>query len=66
MQKTIDIMVNQNEKRSLESEKHIVLLEPKFPGIDYYEFQKYDEIIGIGYATAMNAGLIGRLSEKFE
>ncbi|EKE27334.1 MAG: hypothetical protein ACD_3C00223G0011 [uncultured bacterium (gcode 4)] len=53
LQKAIDIMMKQNEDRSLDiKEKNIIFLHPAFPWIDYYEFNKFDEIIEIGYNCA--------------
>ncbi|EKE29776.1 MAG: Phospholipase, patatin family [uncultured bacterium (gcode 4)] len=52
LQKAIDIMMKQNEDRSLHSWKNVILLHPNFPWIDYYEFNKYDEIINIWYKWA--------------
>ena len=53
IQKTIDIMMKQNEDRSLEFwNKNVILIRPKFSTIDYYEFHKYEEIIEIWYKTA--------------
>ncbi len=56
LQKTIDIMMKQNEDRSLNClKKNITLIHPKFPKIDYYEFLKYDKIIKIWYEAALNS-----------
>lgn len=53
LQKTIDIMMSQNEQRSLKTEwKNITYIHPKFPKIDYHEFHRFKEIIEIGYKTA--------------
>ncbi len=50
LQKTIDIMMKQNEDRSLKCKnKNILFINPKFPNIDYYEFYKFNEIIDIWY-----------------
>ena len=50
LQKTIDIMMKQNEDRSLNAKwKSIKYIHPSFPNIDYYEFHKYKEIIQIWY-----------------
>jgi hypothetical protein len=47
LQKTIDVMMKQNEDRSVHCGKKVVLLHPSFPDIDYYEFHKFAEIINI-------------------
>lgn len=52
LQKTIDIMLSQNESRSLSSRKDIVSIRPAFDGLDYYEFHKYHEFIISGYQKA--------------
>lgn len=53
MQKSIDILLFQNEEKSIQSSnKHITLIRPRFPEIDYYEFSRYEEIIDIGYSEA--------------
>ncbi len=55
LQKTIDIMMAQNEARSLASRPGVTLLHPRFEGIDYYEFHRHAEIVRIGYETAKAA-----------
>jgi len=56
LQKTIDIMMSQNEKNSVNiwknSWKNIVLLNPKFEWVDYWEFHKFEEIIEVWYSFA--------------
>ncbi len=53
LQKTFDIMMVQNEKNSLNTPwKDVTYLKPKFPHIDYREFDKYNELIDIGYQYA--------------
>ena len=58
LQKTIDIMMSQNEKNSVNiwknSGKNIFLLNPKFEWIDYWEFHKFKEIIEIWYNFGKN------------
>lgn len=49
IQKTLDIMMSINEKKSLNSSKNILYIKPKFTDIDYYEFYKHKEIIQIWY-----------------
>ncbi|MDD2487416.1 MAG: patatin-like phospholipase family protein [Candidatus Gracilibacteria bacterium] len=63
LQKSIDIMMEQNENNSVKSREGIVFLHPIMPGIDYYEFHKYDEIIEIGYKSAMENNLCKKLSD---
>lgn len=52
MQKTIDIMLSQNEKRSVTSRSHVHYIRPEFDGLDYYEFRKYKAFIESGYKKA--------------
>jgi NTE family protein len=52
MQKTIDIMLSQNESRSLQSRDDIIMIRPSFDSLDYYEFHKYREFIQSGYEKA--------------
>ena len=52
LQKTIDILMNQNEKASLNCWKNVTLISPKFEWIDYWEFHKMKEIVEIWYKTA--------------
>lgn len=55
LQKTIDIMMKQNEDSSLSTKwKNITYIHPSFPDIDYYEFNKYKEIIEIWYKEMEN------------
>jgi len=58
LQKTIDIMMAQNEKASVEfwknSWKNIILLNPKFDKIDYWEFHKFEKVIEVWYDFAKN------------
>lgn len=49
LQKTIDIMMRQNEKASINCGKNVFLINSKFDWIDYYEFHKSKEIIEIWY-----------------
>ena len=56
LQKTIDIMLSQNESRSLLSRKDIVYIRPKFDALDYYEFHKYEAFIRAWYMAAKNIG----------
>lgn len=66
LQKSIDIMMEQNERKSLETKKNLISLHPIFPWIDYYEFHKYDEIIKMGYETAVNMKLIDQMKNTFK
>lgn len=52
LQKTIDIMLAQNEGRSVISRENVLYIRPKFDTLDYYEFSKYKEFIQSGYQTA--------------
>lgn len=52
IQRSIDLMMKQNQERSLSVRKNIVLIQPIFEHIDYYEFHKYDQIIDIGYSAS--------------
>ncbi len=53
MQKSIDILLSQNEHQSFHTpNKEIIKIHPKFGEIDYYEFDKYEEIILAGYKAA--------------
>lgn len=65
LQKSIDIMMKQNEDRSLGSNKNIVSINPRFPWIDYYEFNKYDEIIKIWYDESNNSNLASQIKTLF-
>lgn len=56
LQKTIDIMLAQNESRSLISREDIVYIRPKFDSLDYYEFYKYKDFIRAWYTAAKNIG----------
>lgn len=52
IQKTIDIMLSQNESRSVASRKGVIYIRPEFDGLDYYEFHKYKAFIESGYKKA--------------
>lgn len=52
LQKTIDIMLAQNEARSVVSRRDVLYIRPKFDGLDYYEFHKYKELIHSGYEAS--------------
>ncbi len=49
IQKTIDIMLSQNESRSILSREDVVYIRPSFDTLDYYNFDKYKEFIQAGY-----------------
>ncbi len=66
LQKSIDIMMKQNEDRSLWLDKNVLCVHPEFPWIDYYEFHKYDEIIGIWYVAAKNDDLLSKMISEFK
>ena len=52
IQKTIDIMLTQNEARSVASRKDVLYIRPEFDKLDYYEFDKYTLFIEAGYIAA--------------
>lgn len=52
VQKTIDIMLSQNESRSVTSRNDVIYIRPEFDGLDYYEFLKYKAFIESGYHQA--------------
>ena len=58
-------MMAQNEKKSLEVSKNIILVHPKFAEVDYYEFSKFNEIIDIGYEEAKKTIKLEELNKKF-
>ena len=51
MRKTIDIIIAQNESRSILSREDILYIRPSFDTLDYYNFDKYREFIQAGYET---------------
>ena len=53
LQKTIDIMLSQNEERSLVSRPDIFYVHPKYTNLDYYEFHKYEKFIQAGYEASV-------------
>jgi NTE family protein len=65
LQKSIDIMMRQNEKHSLALPKNIIAIEPLFPEFDYLEFHRVHEIVMRGYETAKNEKLIERVHREF-
>lgn len=65
LQKTIDIMMKQNESKSLSLDKKIIYIHPKFVWVDYYEFNKYEEIVNIGYEEAKKIKLTEQIDKKF-
>lgn len=52
LRKTIDIVIIQNEKRSIMSRPDIIYIRPDFADMDYYEFHRYPLFIESGYAAA--------------
>jgi NTE family protein len=52
LQKTIDIMLSQNEARSIVSRDDVIYIRPSFDNLDYYEFTKYQKFIESGYSKA--------------
>lgn len=65
LQKSIDIMMRQNEKASLKCWKNIIFLHPKFPKIDYYEFNKFDKIIDIWYKHSVDEKILAQMATIF-
>lgn len=65
LQKTTDIMMKQNEDRSLSSWKNVIYLHPEFPEIDYYEFHNHKKIIKIGYEEMYKIDLKNLIAKKF-
>ncbi|MDD2916583.1 MAG: patatin-like phospholipase family protein [Candidatus Gracilibacteria bacterium] len=53
LQKTIDIMLSQNEERSRASRKDICYIHPTYTNLDYYEFHKYEDFIRAGYEASI-------------
>jgi predicted acylesterase/phospholipase RssA len=62
LQKTIDIMLSQNEARSIISRKDVIYIRPTFDDLDYYEFHKYPLFIQSGY-NAINNYVSSQTSE---
>ncbi len=52
LRKTIDIVITQNESRSIRSRDDIIYIRPAFDNLDYYNFDKYSEFIQAGYEAA--------------
>ena len=52
LRKTIDIVIIQNEKRSIMSRPDILYIRPDFADMDYYEFHKYPLFIESWYRAA--------------
>lgn len=65
LQKSIDIMMKQNEDKSINCWKNVILLHPKFPKIDYFEFHKYKEISEIWYKDSQENNLAQKIKDKF-
>lgn len=66
LQKTIDIMMKQNEDKSLALDKKIIHIHPKFVWVDYYEFNKFEDIINIGYEEGKKIKLAEQIDKKFK
>lgn len=49
LHRTILIMMKQNEDKSIEKKENLVLISPDFWDLDYYSFNKIDEIIEVWY-----------------
>jgi hypothetical protein len=52
MRKAVEILVAQNEMRSVKSRRDVLYIRPDFDGLDYYEFHKYKAFIASGYDKA--------------
>lgn len=65
LQKTTDIMMQQNENRSLALDKNIVYIHPKCVWIDYMEYNKFKEIIKIWYEESKRNKLMEQMEKKF-
>lgn len=52
IQKTTDIMLTQNENRSIESREEVLYVRPEFDTLDYYNFLEYKMFIEAGYAAS--------------
>lgn len=50
LQRTVILMMKQNEERSIETkDKNITLIEPEYWDLEFYSFNKVDELITVGY-----------------
>ncbi len=59
LQKSIQIMIKENENHSLkQTDKNIIFLSPSFDNIEYYDFWKYKEIINKGYNYAREKNIL--------
>ena len=53
LQRTILFLIKQNENISLKTKgKNILLIDPDFWKLDFYSFNKVDEMVEIGYNEA--------------
>jgi hypothetical protein len=55
IQKTIDIVLAQNESQSVRSRKDVTYIRPEFDNLDYYDFSKYLQFIESGYKKAQQS-----------
>jgi NTE family protein len=53
LRKAVGIMIAQNERTSIASRKDILVLRPGRDDIEYYDFQKVDELVDEWYKTAL-------------
>ena len=50
LQRTVILMMKQNEERSIETkDKNITLIQPEYGDLEFYSFNKVDELVTIGY-----------------
>jgi len=53
LEKSIDILIAQNEETSLrDTQKTVAFIRPQFPSIGYYELDRFPEIVEVGYTEA--------------
>lgn len=53
VQKTFDIILSQNESRSVLSRRDVIYIRPEFEAnLDYLDFRKYEKFIAAGYSKA--------------
>lgn len=53
LQRTVILMMKQNEERSIETpSKNIILIQPEYWDLEFYSFNKVDELITVGYKAA--------------
>ena len=53
LQRTVLIMMKQNEERSIQTkDKNIILIKPEYWDLEFYSFNKVDELVTVGYKAA--------------